>query len=449
MRKIRMQAAAVLLAVVLVVGVAPIGTVSQKAASGLSLQASAAAFSGPCGEHVNWALDTITGVLSITGTGEMTDYAYISEKPWGRYSSVIKTVTIGNSVTHIGEHAFQEFTNLTALTIGSGVTSIGSFAFSGCTSLAAVTIPAAVESIGDGAFYDCTSLSAFTADGNNPAYCSDESGVLYNKTKTVLVQYPVGNTRTSFAIPAGVTRIGDMAFYNCASLTAVTIPDSVTDIGDHAFHECTNLASVTIGNGVTRIGRMAFYDCASLAAVTIPDSVTDIDSLAFQSCTSLASVTLGNGVTSIGSAAFSDCTSLASVVYHGSEQDRQKISVGRHNDLLMQAEWEYNDPGTRIIRGNPADGHREYAYRTTVIFTAEAAEGSSVEWFVDGQSAGNDATLTVKGKKNSYTVRVVVTAPGGSQKTDEERVTIKNDFWSKIVWFFTHLLFPGRFIVEQ
>lgn len=38
--------------------------------------------------------------------------------------------------------------------------------------------------------------------------------------------------------------------------------------------------------------------------------------------------------------------------------------------------------------------------------------------------------------------------PGGSQKTDEERVTIKKDFWGKIVLFFTHLLFPGRFIVE-
>ena len=449
MKKIWKQAAAILLAVVLVVGVAPIGARSEKAASALSLRASAAAFAGKCGANVNWTLDTITGVLSVTGTGEMTDYSYIDKKPWGNQSLAVKTITIGNGVTSIGTHAFQDCANLASLTIGNGVTSIGEFAFSGCTSLAAVTIPAGVMSIADGAFYDCTSLNAVNVDGNNPAYCSDESGVLYNKEKTTLLQYPAGNARTSFTVPDSVTSIGDMAFYGCKSLTAVTIPDSVTSIGEHAFHECTNLAAVMIGNGVTRIGAMAFYNCESLAAVTIPDAVTQIDLFSFCGCTSLAAVTIGSGVTSIESGAFYGCTSLANVQYRGSEQDRQKITIGGRNDSLSKAAWEYTDPHARIIRGNPADGRMEYAYRTTVTFTVEVPEGDKVQWFVDGQPAGSDVTLTVRNAKKSYTVTVVVTSSNGTPTTDEEQVSIKTDFWSKIVWFFTHLLFPARFRIEQ
>ena len=449
MKKIWKKTAAILLAAVLVFGVAPIGARSEKTAGTLSIQASAAAFSGKCGANVNWTLDTSTGVLSVTGTGEMTDYAYDSQKPWGNQSAAVKTITIGDGVQHIGSHAFQECSKLVSLTIGDGVESIGEYAFADCTSLAAVTIPARVNSIGEGVFYGCTSLTAITVDGNNPAYCSDANGVLYNKAKTTLVQYPAGDARASFAIPNGVTEIANAAFYDCASLTAVTIPDSVTRIGEHAFHNCANLVSVTMGKSVTSIGAFAFYGCESLTAMTIPDSVTEIGLFAFCGCTSLASLTLGCGVTHIGSGAFYGCTSLAEVEYRGSEQNRQKITIDGRNDLLTQAEWQYTDPDIRIIRGNPDDRHKEYAYRSTVTFTAEVSDGADVQWYVDGQPAGNDVKLTVKNAKKNYTVTVVVTSSGGMQTSDEEHVSIKTDFWSKIVWFFTHILFPARFTVEQ
>ncbi len=449
MKRIWKQAAAILLAVILVVGVAPIGARSEKAAGALSMRVSAATFSGKCGANVNWTLNTTTGVLSVTGTGEMADYSYPDAKPWGSQSAAIKTIVIGNSVTSVGSHAFQDCQSLSAVTIGNDVMHIGDYAFSGCTSLASVTIPARVTSIGDGAFYDCTRLTAISVDRNNTVYCSDESGVLYDKAKTTIIQYPVGNVRTSFTIPTGVTCIGDMAFYDCASLVSVTIPAGVTRIGEHAFHKCTSLADATIPDGVTSIGNMAFYECASLTAVTIPDSVTEIGLLAFYDCTSLATLAIGSGVTRIGNAAFLGCTSLAVVDYRGNQKKRQEISIGGRNDSLLQAVWQYSDPDSRIIRGNPADGHMEYAYRTTVTFAVDVPEGGSVQWFVDGKPAGSDATMTVKNAKTGYTVSVVVTSPYGTQTEDEERVTIKTDFWSKIVWFFTHLLFPARFRIDQ
>ncbi|MBQ6863673.1 MAG: leucine-rich repeat protein, partial [Clostridia bacterium] len=116
------------------------------------------------------------------------------------------------------------------------VTSIGKHAFSDCTSLASVTIPDSVTSIGEYAFCDCDSLTDITVDADNTAYCS-EDGVLFNKSKTELIQYPVGNARTSYTIPDSVTSIGVAAFADCTSLTSVTIPDSVTSIGDWAFRE--------------------------------------------------------------------------------------------------------------------------------------------------------------------------------------------------------------------
>ena len=155
-----------------------------------------------------------------------------------------------DTVTSIGNGAFQSCTSLTSVTIPDGVTSIGSDAFSDCTSLKSVTIPDSVTEIGDSAFSDCTSL-------------------------------------TSVIIGNSVTSIGDSAFRDCTSLTSVTIPDSVTSIGYAAFYDCTSLSGVIIPNSVISIGMEAFSGCTSLTTITIPDSVTSIGIGAFCYCTSL------------------------------------------------------------------------------------------------------------------------------------------------------------------
>ena len=83
-------------------------------------------------------------------------------------------------------------------------------------------------------------------------------------------------------IPDGVTSIGDFAFQNCESLTAVKIADSVTSIGNFAFWGCSALASVYIPDGLTSIGDGAFQTCDALAAIDIPESVMHIGRAALQ-----------------------------------------------------------------------------------------------------------------------------------------------------------------------
>ena len=155
----------------------------------------------------------------------------------------LTNVTIGNSVESIGKEAFDNCENLTRVTIPDSVTSIGSSAFCGCTNLTSITIPDSVTSIGNGAFSSCRSLTDFTVDSNNANY-SSQDGVLFNKDKTELIQYPVGNKRTSYSIPNSVTSIDYRAFNDCESLTSVTIGNSVTNIGNNAFYTCSELTDV-------------------------------------------------------------------------------------------------------------------------------------------------------------------------------------------------------------
>jgi uncharacterized repeat protein (TIGR02543 family) len=190
--------------------------------------------SGTCGENLTWTLNN--GMLTISGTGAMTDYSHYSPSfaPWYSYpSSTITTVVIEDGVTSIGNYAFYHCTALTEVAIGNSVTSIGSSAFRGCSSLTEITIPNSVTSIGGGAFYGCSDL-------------------------------------TSITIPNDVTSIGDFAFSGCSSLTAVTIPNSVTSIGGYAFSGCSSLSAATIPNSVTSIGTNVFSGCTSLRSLTLP-----------------------------------------------------------------------------------------------------------------------------------------------------------------------------------
>ena len=437
----------VLLVVVMLLTAAPlsgfVGLDLPNLADLFSLKADAATESGKCGANLTWSLDTDTGVLTISGTGDMYNWYSSDDVPWYSNRSSIKTVVIGDSVTSIGDDAFYRCTGLTSVTIpdsvtsigevafswctgltsvtiGNSVTSIGDYAFSDCTGLTSITIPNSVTSIGNGVFEDCTGLTSITVKEGNPNYSSDEYGVLFNKDKTLLIQYPIGNTRTSYTIPDSVTSIGDWAFAQCTGLTSVTIGNSVTSIGEAAFWLCTSLTSVTIGNSVTSIGSSAFSMCVSLTSVTIPDSVTSIGNGAFYFCTSLTRVTIPDSVTSIGDNAFISCTSLTDVYYTGSKEDWNKISIGLYNGCLTNATIHYNyvlEPETVNIT-DERTGIQVSAPGGTfdsdvTLKVEEVLSGSSfdiigkvngksktkvftIETYVDGQSVQPNGDVTVR-----------------------------------------------------
>jgi hypothetical protein len=247
--------------------------------------------------------------LSGSTITAIPDQAFCSQDYTGTLA--LTGIIIPNGVTTIGDGAFIGCTSLTSVTMPNSVTSIGEEAFVEC-SLTSITIPNSVTSIGKWAFEDCTSLTAINVNSDNTAY-SSQDGVLYNKNKTAIIQYPKGKTG-AYTIPNSVTSIGERAFRDCTSLTSVTIGSGVTSIGRGAFWECTGLTSVTIGSGVTSIGEEAFWECTGLTSVTIGSGVTSIGESAFWFCTSLTSVTIPATVTSIGKNAFRE-TGLFSVTF--------------------------------------------------------------------------------------------------------------------------------------
>ena len=330
--------------------------------------------SGACGDNVTWTLDS-DGVLTISGTGDMWDIE-LDAAPWHDHVPSIKSVIIENGVISIGQNAFFNCTHLLYVSIPSSVSTIGYYAFSGVTNLNEIEV-----------------------DDDNPYFCSI-NGVLFNKDKTLLIQYPAGNARTTYSLPAGLLSIGDFAFASCNSLVNVVIPDGVKSIGAFAFSICDSLQSIMIPKSVSSIGdsalaecwslidisvdannqsycsvdgvlfnrdktnliqyptgrknniyeipngtekiiNSAFCLCASLAETTIPDSVKTIETFAFDHCSNLSVVHIGKNVGNIGNYAFGGCNKLTDVYYAGTENQWRNINIGVGNNALSSATRHY------------------------------------------------------------------------------------------------------------
>ncbi len=182
--------------------------------------------------------------------GEVTLIGYFG--PGG--DVVIPAVIEALPVTTIGARAFLDGAGLTRVTIPDSINAFGDGAFRNCTALATVTIGHSVTAIGNGAFAGCSSLPSFTVDPANPSFTSFD-GVLFNKERTALVQYPIGRSDSQYTIPESVTTIGEDAFSGGTSLTRVTIPAGVTAIGHRAFAHCTGIVDVLFhGNAPTSVG---------------------------------------------------------------------------------------------------------------------------------------------------------------------------------------------------
>lgn len=211
-----------------------------------------------CGDLVFSGCESLTEILLEDGLTQLFSSMF--------YGSAIKTITIPDSITVLGAHAFEE-----------------------CRELEYITLPSGLKEIGDAAFHCCLALK-------------------------------------EIEIPDGVEKIGYNAFFECHSLTELYIPDSVRIIGSDAFAGCIQLKQIHLPSNLGSI-YMGCFDMTSIENLVIPDGVVSIDQSAVRNCLNLIRVEIPKSVKTINQNAFSNLHPEVRYYYAGSVSDWEQIAL--------------------------------------------------------------------------------------------------------------------------
>ena len=279
--------------------------------------------SGKCGENANWSFDETTGVLTISGTGDMyTNYVPYDQWEYYQYKDEITEVVVEEGITYISKCAFgpfdDGFTRYREPPIYSKLTKL--------------TLPSTVKSIGQFAFY-----------------------------KTAL---------TSVIFSEGLEKIEDAAFSYTSLLSELKLPKTLTSLGEQAFRN-TNISSVNLNEGMILKG-CAFRDCDSLEKVIIPRNIdfyltstsnAGRPNCGFAQCDSLEKVIIqGAGTVEIGQSKnshknalgeglFSQCPSLKEV-----EMETEDIAYLGANGSGGSTTFDMtNNPTFKVYKGSTTE----------------------------------------------------------------------------------------------
>ena len=353
---------------------------------------------GDLGGSLSWDLEN--GTLTISGNGAMPNFSNDYSPPWLSLGDSITSVTIGEGVTTVGDHAFDndagDYGNLSNVTFSNSVETIGEQAFENC-GLTALTIPGSVRTIKKEAF----------------AYCKLQAVNILN----------------------GVTTIEDWAFVNNLALTTVTVPESVTEIGFQAFYDTpwlTDMANtnngfavvngilllyngneteVIIPDNVTSIVG-AFFAKNNITGVTVPDSVVTIGKYAFSDCYGLTSITIPESVEKIGIGAFDSCQKLSAIISKG--QAAPEWVDGTPFDSCPVSSLVIPE-GATGYEGWPGYQNHKTGYSVTVLNGVGGEASASPDF------AAQDTTIALKASPASgYHFKEWKIQPGNVTITDNQ-----------------------------
>ena len=212
--------------------------------------------------------------------------------------STFETGTAKNSPFTSGENS-----TLKKVTFADGIQVIPQYFLNNITTLTKIEIPASVQKIGDHAFADCSNLTAVTFKEQADS-----------KLTTIDTSAFEGCSLMKLSkLPEGLTTINASAFKDCKKISLTDLPTGLITIGNAAFENCTMLR---IGKlpAITALGMAAFKNCVKLSFLSVDTSnLAEINATAFEGCTGLSSVQINGGEkkqTTIADGAFATCNSL-------------------------------------------------------------------------------------------------------------------------------------------
>lgn len=215
---------------------------------------------------------------------------------------------IPNSVSVIGDKAFENSCDLRYIAIPEGVTSMGSSAFLGCC-------------FSKNAFVNNSSLTSTNYWGANIFDGEETDDGLFIQNYVVV---GCRKSAISVAIPDKVTGFAQNVFQDCRKLTSITIPASITNIPDLGLYYCKTLSAVHISdleawckiafaNPLLYFARHLYLNGEEVKELVIPNSVSAIANYCFAGCDGITSVSIPDCVTQIGNYAFGECLNLTDV----------------------------------------------------------------------------------------------------------------------------------------
>lgn len=248
-------------------------------------------------------------------------------------------VLLPDTVTKIGDRAFEGCAYLQSMTLPKACVSIGEAAFSGCKALETVALPDNVQDIGQDAFADTPFLSQQTGDavilGNGIlyAYCGTASEYTVPDNVKIIGANAFAGTESlkKVTIPKGVTQIQQGAFAGCTALSEIIAPDTIGSLAADAFADtkwmtnnkedylilgkmllayCGKDSVAEVPDGIEIINAEAFAGQNGITTVHLPESVREVHDDAFRDCSSLQVVEFGDNLTVIGADAFRNCRTL-------------------------------------------------------------------------------------------------------------------------------------------
>ena len=339
--------AVILMAVLMLVTAMPLNGIVGTDLFASKASAAELAPTGQCGENVYWTFDSETGLLTISGTGEIYNYNS-GESPFYTDTTslklLIKKIIVEDGVTSIGDFTFEyssQYSNyddyyqltlpmsvktvgtgafincpaITSVSFGENVNEIKESAFENCSSLKTVKINNTSMTIGINSFNGCNELTAVYFNGNALTWLSfkrsisdgndrlENANAHYLKNSSEKYFGPLSYTVTDSAVSISfcdngyvgaleipeeingypVVEIADNSIRHCDYITEIFVPRSVKNIGDSAFYHCDRLKIAHLSEGVETIGDDVFSACRSWEALYIPSTVKSIGSGNFYS----------------------------------------------------------------------------------------------------------------------------------------------------------------------
>lgn len=336
---------------------------------------------GECGGDNLWEYDHETGILTISGSSNMSGYDSDWPSPWspffgemtevvveegvqtiGTYAfdeaGLIRTVKLPKTISLIGMQAFHACRSLEEIVIPEGVTRLQANAFWNCSALKRVTIPESVSLIGDWAFRGCTVMEdiyLYPAPEKLDWVNTDQTFFRENKATICHVCPDMLTAYQEKYSSLDVTWQGDLPFGKCGenawwrfdeasgtiiisgtgkiddvpwgvyapwgdygyAARTVEIRSGITGIGEYCF-KTLRVNTVKLPETLTEIGASAFWECANLDYVTLPESLRLIGPNAFMGCSALESIVIPEGVENLPLNVFTNCANLRSVTIPGS-----------------------------------------------------------------------------------------------------------------------------------